>query len=273
MSNAGDDSQSSTKPSLDRLAVDTETIIKPGGGVPGIRGGFDTREALVAWLHELVIRTAGEVPGFVLQGMATQLVSPRERPVVAALLADGADMSDQTSEHWRNRIVSKLVNPAYERAYRKLRKNATEYVDGEHEHVLDDEEPSPMSGTLLLRPSMRRLADRQRDALEPVFGGFDSREHIREWSRSLVDACYGEPIQLPDDSTMNVTKFVERMERRDPWREMLIDTENERKRVREAWAARFLLPTFNKAARSEFGASAEVLQIEQQATEEDFKNV
>lgn len=271
--NSTTDNQTSTKPSLDRLAVDTESIIQNGGGAPGIRGGFDSREDLVTWLHELIIRTAGEVPEFVVQGMATQMVSPRDRPIVKALLTDGADMSEQTSKHWRNRIVSKLVNPAYERAYRKLRNNATEYVDDDHDHGLGGEDPSPMDGTLLLRPSMRRLADRQRDVLEPVFGSFDSRDHIRSWARTLVDASYGEPIQLPDGGKMEVTEFVERMERRDPWREMLIDPAGERKRVREAWAVRFLLPTFNVAARSEFGASAEVLQIEEQAGKDVMHNV
>lgn len=251
----GDDALGSVRPSLQRLSLDAHDLIhgNPRKDVPGLEGGFKSRAELIRWEQQLAVRSLGEVPMVIYQGLASQLASPRDRPLVQALVA-GSGMDPKTARHWRTRVRERVVLPAFDRAFRQLRKDATEYTEG----AADDDEHHPLKQRYIaMRPSLDELNKWQTSALDAVLdGGLEDRTAILDWMPVLENATHGEPIQLPDGETIPVSEFVARVHDRDPWAEMLI--EPERRRVRETWVARFIVPSMNAGVRQLLGTSGEV---------------
>jgi hypothetical protein len=255
-----DDALGSVRPALQKLSLDAHDLIHGSAekDVPGLKGGFSDRAELIQWEQQLAIRSLGEVPMFLYQGIASQLASANERPIAQALIA-GSGMNTRTAEHWRTRVRERVVLPAFDRAFRQLRTSATEYATGADE---DDAHQPLKQRYIAMRPGLDELNKWQRSALDPVLSedGFEDGDAILDWLPIVVNATHGEEIRLPDDETIAVSEFVARVHDRDPWRELMTDPE--RQRIREVWAARFLIPTFNAGVRELLGTSGEVAQIE-----------
>lgn len=251
------------RPALRRLTLDAHDLIYGGDDVPGLKGGFDTRTTLIHWEQRLSVRTLGEVPQFVYQGIASQLASPGDRPLVEALLDDE---SAPRSVEARTRMRRRVVIPAFNRAFRRLRIDATEYLNemdaktGTESKSMTQEKatrnPAKQSN-IAMRPSLEELDTAQQFVLDQLLPhGLDSRDEILEWGDVLVNATHGEPIYLPTGETIDVGAFVERHHDRGPYTELLTDPGL--RRPREAWVARFLIPTFNAAVREILPTSGEL---------------
>lgn len=258
----GDAALASFRPSLQRLVLDALDLIdgyedeETGEHVAGLSGGFENRTELVYWMQRLAVRSLGEVPMFVYKGIAAQLASPHDRPVVQALLTE-SDMDSATAEHFRERVRKKVVLRGFDQAFRRLRIDATEYIDEADE---GDRHNPREQRYIAMRPALDELDEWQRHALDVfLIDGFENREDIIDWAFILENATHGEPIVLPDrdDSTMPVGEFVDRCHTQDPMAKMLIDPEMQR--VRETYAARFLIPTFNAGVRELLGTSGEMV--------------
>lgn len=247
----------SVRPSLQRLTLDAHDLIhgNPKRDVPGLEDGFVDRAELLRWEQQLAVRSLGEVPMFIYQGIASQLSSSNDRPLTKALLND-PEMSSTTAVHWRTRVRERVVLPAFDRAFRQLRKSATEYVEGADQ---DDAHHPLKQRYIAMRPSLDELNKWQTHALDEVLNegdGLEDRGAILDWTSVIINATHGEPIQLRDGETIPVSAFLARIHDRDPWAELL--TEPDRQRVRETWVARFLIPSFNAGVRELLGTSGEV---------------
>lgn len=249
----GDDALQSYRPALQRLTLDAAALIEGSGDYTGpyLQGGLGSRENLVKWEQRLAVRTLGEVPMFIYQGIATQLVGPRDRPFIRVLTGAAPD---NAAEHWRDRVRTRVVHRSFDRAFRKLRSSATEYT----EEVDEGDEHNPREQRFIaMRPALDELDQWQETALDAVLGqGFEDRTDILDWMPVLENATHGEPIMLPNGSTMPVAEFVDRWHDRDPFARML--TEAEQRRNREAFAARFLIPTFNAGVREFLASTKEI---------------
>lgn len=254
-----EDALGSVHPALQKLTLDTHRLVNGGAdGLPALSDGFDSRAELIRWEQQLAVRSLGQVPMFVFHGIASQLASGRDRPLVEALVADST-LPDGASAEWRNRVRKKAVLPAFNRAYRELRKQATQY--GTRSDEGDDHQPLTQR-YIAMRPALDELNEWQRNALVPVLDpdGFEDADAILNWLPVVVNATHGEPIELPDEETVPPAEFVDRLHDRDPWTELLTDPE--RRRVREAFAARFLIPSFNAGARQLAPIASEVPQTD-----------
>lgn len=249
------------RPALRRLTLDADDLVHGSEAVPGLRGGFGSRSELLQWEQRLAVRTLGEVPQFVYQGIASQLASPNERPLVEALL----DSESARAEEHRLRMRRRVVIPAFDRAFRRLRIDATEYLDetdastGERTTSKSQDKATrnpEKQSNIAMRPSLEELDTAQQFVLDQLLpDGLDSRDDILEWGNIVVNACHGEAISLGDDH-LSIGAFIDRHHARDPWAELL--TEPRLRRPRGAWAARFLIPTFNAAVREILPTSGEL---------------
>lgn len=262
---AGDDpTQLETyRPALRRLTIDANDLVNSDVH-PSLSGGFDSRTDLIHWLQRLATRSLGEVPQVVFYGMAEQLANPDDTPLVLALL-DDPSMDADTCEHWRKRVQRRVVFDAFDRAYRRLRVDATEYLNeadvggpGGRGEAPDRDAHDPMDQpNIAMRPSVEELDSAQRFILSELLpDGLNDTDEILDWGNVLVNATHGEPIHLPDETDVPVATFVDRLYERNPFAEMMVDPR--RVRVREDIAAKFLLPTFNLAVRKILPTSGEL---------------
>lgn len=250
------------RPALRRLTLDADDLVRGGDDVPGLEGGFNSRTELVHWEQRLSVRTLGEVPQFIYQGIATQLASADRRPLVEALLDGDSPSSKETRVRMRRRVVI----PAFNRAFRRLRIDATEYLN-ETDAASGEKSESKSQGkatrnpekqsNVAMRPSLEELDTAQQFVLNRLLpDGLDNRDDILEWGNVVVNATHGEPIYLPNGETISVGPFIERHHDRVPYVELLTDPRL--RRPRQAWAARFLIPTFNAAVREILPTSGEL---------------
>jgi hypothetical protein len=244
------------RPALRRLTIDLSDLVEGNADkdVPGLKHGFADRNELVRWEQCLCVRSLGNVPQYVYQGLASQMASPKERPVIQALI-DADEMPDATAKDERQRFRKRVVMRAFDRAFRRLRLGAKEYIDDADD---GDEHDPQTQKHIAMRPSLDELDSWQRVALDQVLEGFDSRDEILDWASVLENATHGEPIEIPDpnEDAVPVSKFVAGVHERDPFAEMMMNSKY--RRVRGIWAARFLIPSFNAGVRDIFPASGEL---------------
>jgi hypothetical protein len=228
-----------TRPALDVLDHDQDRLLYHGHQTrnPPIRAlsdGFQTYWEALTWYQAAAIRTLGHVE---------DVIEPRHMlplsDVFEHLLADHGPVS----EYARTRVVERL-NDACEMAYREFRERANERVEDEEASTWKDVDPESERNPLM-RPAFRRLDRSQAGALIALWDGFEDRQAIGRWVRSLTVSTHGEtPEGFLDEIVSSPTLL-----------EALTDQQSDdAKRIRYRFAVSKLLPPFLMAARSLTGS-------------------
>ena len=228
-----------TRPALDVLDHDQDRLLYHGNPSrdPPIRAlsdGFRTYREALFWYQAAGVRTLGHVE---------EVIEPRHMlplsDLFEHLLADG----DEVTEYGRMRVVEAL-NDACDLAYREFRERANERVENDEATSWKDVDPESERNPLM-RPAFRRLDRSQAGALLQLWDGFDDRQAVGRWVRSLTVPTHGE---TPD-------RFLDMIVSSPVLLEALLEKEgDDAKRIRYRFAMNELLPPFLAAARSLTGS-------------------
>ncbi len=204
--------------------------------------GFDSRQEILEWQQDLVIQSVGQLRDDWYSRMASNA------PTVSALLGEPwgptERMPERLAREVRRGILAKDVLPAFHAAHEVARWAAVERVDHLDDDAGEEEDLDPIDPTEqqypLMRPAFGELDGQQEQALADLLEGFGSPEELLAWCHRVTSASYAEIGR----STMTAPYFEQ------PLRRRLLGTEPSEKDtfVREAWAAEYLLPAFNRAA-------------------------
>lgn len=259
--------------------------------------GFPSRRDVLDWTQRLSVRSLGRLPqryyreigrqfrvervgehrhqGVLLAAMLVP--NQRSRDLVdifrdgeGEIILDGqrVTMSDVELEaeivtRLRERLVSRLLRPAYDRAYRELRPSATEYADeadaGDSHDPRGQRHPS-------MRPSLGELDTWQSLALQDLLEGFDDRQKILEWG-DVVELATAGTINDIEANEGHARDFIERCYQERSTRAILLGDDQAHRRARELMAAHFLAPAFNLGVREIFGSTGEVPDADRDPTE------
>jgi len=214
--------------------------------------GFDSRRELIEWQQDMAIHSLGQLDDewFVRSAF--------DSPTVSALLgrawgqSDGFDES--TAEEIRRSFAAKYILPAFHDALRTFRWSAIERVEHLDDEVDNDRTPIENPDRQqypAMRPELGELNDRQEWALSALLDGFENGEGVLIWAQQVTAASYAEI-----DSETVTRAYFER-----PIRRYLTGANGDQERarfMRESWAAKYLLPSFNRAAASLASRSTEV---------------
>lgn len=241
------------------MTTDTLTrrpaLVKLSDDVEGLRdelvAGFDSRRAILEWLQRLVVRTLGELPAEWVDKFADEFKGvpgeEKERTLLAALLTGPnrvRAVEDDVAEDLRERMYALYIRPAFHRAFRELRGDATEYLDDDG---TDSQHAAPRQRWIAMRPALDELERYQERALGDLLDGFDDKSAILDWGADLELATHGE---IPGG-------FVSRCYREESTMRMLTGTSAAEARGRELFAAKFLVPAYNRGVRELSGRTGE----------------
>jgi hypothetical protein len=224
----------STRPALDVLDHDQDRLLYEGHpernpSIRAISDGFRSYWEALTWYQAAGVRTLGHVD---------DVVEPRHLLPLSDLFTHLFVDQGEESRYVRMRVVEQLSD-ACDLAYKEFRERANERVeteDGESWRSVDPEsEENP-----LMRPAFRRLDRSQAGALIGVWDGFESREAVGRWVRTLTVATNGE---IPE-------RFLESIVSSPTMLEAMLDETEEAKRVRYRFAVSELLPAFLAAAET-----------------------
>jgi hypothetical protein len=210
--------------------------------------GFASRRGLLRWLHTFQYRTLGRVADWVYYLLPTQDVT-----VACCLTTEDARrrhhprsfLSAAQRAEERHRQAAKHLRPACRKALRELRTQATEFVD--EEDPAPDPDASPHT---VLRPVFDEYQQRQRIRIEQWLDGFDSLAGLEDWIHEFDYDTLGEIENIPGGQEFDYELIEKRASRR-----VALGEGEAYAREREQLAARYLLPTCNRAVR-ELAASA-----------------
>ena len=214
--------------------------------------GFETRRELIEWQQDLAIHSLGQLDDdwFVRASF--------DSPMVSALLGrpwgPSKGFDESTAEELRRSYAAKYVLPAFHDALRTFRWSAIERVEHLDDDVDDDRTPIENPDRQeypAMRPELGELNDRQEWALSALLDGFEDGEDVLIWAQQVTAASYAEI-----DSETVTRAYFER-----PIRRYLTGDNGDKQRarfMRESWAAKYLLPSFNRAAASLASRSTEV---------------
>ena len=268
----GDEPQT-YRPALVKLTGDVEDLQRE------LLVGFADRSALLEWLQRVAVRTLGELPQRVYweiarQFVLDQLVEVEQGALLASLLRPAErdrHLPEHAVEELRERFVATQLRPAYHRAYRELRTDATEYVD----ETSDDSAHDPARQRHpALRPGLRELDEWQQRALAELLGGFADRRAILDWSSTLEHATHGEldevePPEWATDANVGVggvsgsqRDFIERCYSEPSARRVLTAPGEDSAEIRELFAAFWILPAMNRGVRVLAGRAGELPDVE-----------
>ena len=261
------------RPALVKLTNDVDELQS------GLYQGFETRREVLEWLQQLAVRTLGEVPQKVFwelsrQFVLDQLVDFEQGVLLAALLRPAVrdrDLPDDAVDELRERFVATQIRPAYHRAFRELRKDATEYVDESDDDTAHDPRRQRHPA---MRPALHELDDWQQQALGELLGGFDEPRAILEWGSVVEHATHGEldeldPPEWTDDvdgatvvSGSDGRDFIERAYSEPSARVVLCADGADAAELREVFAAFWIVPAFNRGVRVLSGRAGELPDVE-----------
>lgn len=243
-----DGESASVRPATVTLARDVRALLDD------LEGGFASEREIVAWLGRIVTRTLGEIEERVLTDIARQLRGDTHGPLVAAFLVPAARDRDEITEdvarELRESFRATFLLPALHRAYRDLRKDATEYgAGGEKASRNDGGDTTPGKQSFIaMRPALNEIERYQQTALEALLAGFGSTADLLSWGELLEIATDGE---IPED-------FAAKCYREKGARSTLLGDEPDDERARLIFAAWFILPLFRKGVRSRRRRAGEV---------------
>ena len=246
----------SYRPALVKLTSDLEEMSDE------LMDGFRKRADVLDWMQRLTIRTLGELPQRWYHEMARQFrgvpKSARERTLLSAMLVPAVrdrDLDEDDATELRSRLIALAIAPAYHRAFRKLRADAGEYVD-ETDGSVSGHSPH-VQRYVAMRPAIDELERNQQEAMSDLLEGFDDRQEIIDWGRSVELATHGEIDEM----------FIARCYREESTASMLTSGRVVDKRARELFCAHHLIPQFNRGVRDLAGRAKEQPDAEQQERE------
>lgn len=229
------------RPALAKLSADQLSLLDQW------LKGFTSRRAVLDWMQEAAMQSLGalEDDWFVAQVTdATVMASlleepwgPLERDVSSAWAAD-----------YRADVAAKDLIGAFHDATNQFRWSASERHDRDEydgdETDLDAQAPG-------MRPAFEDVDKQQDWALARLLDGFEDAEQFLLWGQYVTRASYAEI----DRSTVREAYF-DRVVR--DW--MTSPVDEQARFWRETWAAKFVLPGFNRAAARISSRSSEVVQ-------------
>jgi len=164
----------SHRPALDSLHTEQRELVEQ------LYGGFGSWWELAEWSHDSVILSAGLISRELLRGSACLYGEPN---IKRALLV-GVGSPPEESEFVRHQIATQHVVPAFRRAVKEVRFDATEY--GENP-------PDPSKAEhVAFRPAWEELRTKQREVIAEWWDGFEDLEAVTEWCQRLTRAALGE---------------------------------------------------------------------------------
>ncbi len=225
-----------TRPALDVLDRDQDRLLYEGDRrrspvIQPLGDGFDSYWLALAWYQAAAVRTLGHVEAVIEpdelmpeSGVMKHLIQP---------------LQVEHSPYVRRRLVERM-DDACDLAYRQFRERANERVDNDDSESFDDVDPDEERNPLM-RPAFRKMDAGQASALETLWPGFDDREAVGRWVRSLASVTNGE----------KPPRMLDRIVASRPVLEALLDQESDdAKLLRYRFAVGKVLPLFVKAART-----------------------
>lgn len=235
------------RPAIPKLSADQLDLI--GRFVDG----FDSLENWLLWGQDASIRTLGELSGnwlkertFSRADLSMLLNEGRDR----RRWTDGVSLASETVTDARRGVASLELVPACVRAQRRLRWDATEYVNDRD----DSFQPEPgVQKHVAMRPALSEMDDNQAWALRQLLRGFDSADAFLAWYQTVSEASYAE-IDVD---------LARRFHGESHTRTMLLRGDVEHAATfREFYAAEFLIPAFSRAAREVSERAGELAEAE-----------
>lgn len=222
---------------LDKLSSDHVTLLVD------LLEGFRSRREILEWQQDVAIHSLGQIDD------EWHTRTACDAPSVAALLGEpwgtSSGFDAETALEIRRGFAAKFVLPAFHEALREFRWSAVERVEHLDDDGEEDKEPveNPESQQFpAMRPELGELDHRQEWALESLLDGFGDADELLLWGQQVASASYAE---IDADTVMRA--YFER-----PIRTYLTGarTDSRSRFMRESWAAKYLLPSFNRAAAS-----------------------
>ena len=222
--------------------------------------GFGSRREVLEWTRSLAVHTLGELPQDWFHAMATQFqgtpASGKERLLMAALLTPSVrkrDVDDDAAAEFRRQLTAQTIRPAAHRAFRELRADATEYIDDSS----DGQHAASRQRFVAMRPAIDELAENQERTMNRLLEGFEDREAILDWGHDVELATHGE---IPEE-------FVTRCYQEDPTWRTLVGRDPADARARELFAAKYVVPFYNRGIRDLAGRAGEHPDADREETE------
>lgn len=220
--------------------------------------GFASRREFLEWSQRAAVLTLGELPGewyvrrsFSALDMSTLLVSDARYR-----WADHADkdvLAPEAARDARRGVAALDLLPAFSRAHKRLRWNATEYVNDHDDSFQPDPEEQRHPA---MRPGLTVLQEHQGWALARLLNGFDSDDALLTWVHTLTESSFAEV-----DAGLARRFYAETHTR-----EMLLgETDDDPATLRffrESVGAKYLLPAFARAAREVGDRAGELAEQE-----------
>jgi len=178
----------SYRPALVTLSQDMRELTEE------LLDGLRSERRVLTWLQEITVGTLGYLDQLVYEDMARQFRGD-QGVLLGALLVeskregDNCDLSEGAVVDLRQRFLAEFVHPAHRNAFRDLRSDATEYVDG----AADEDVHNPdRQRFVAMRPALTELQQWQDRALSQLLDGFDGRDAVLDWGHDILLATHGE---------------------------------------------------------------------------------
>lgn len=241
------------RPALVTMSRDVQELVAE------LRAGLADEDEVIRWLRRATIATLGELDAEVYDGFARQWLGGQGL-LLAALLVPARRrrrVPADVEKAVRERLAARYVLPAYHRAFRRLRTDATEYADEADEGDLHDPERQTHTA---MRPALDELATWQERALEALLDGFDERGDVLEWAEDLELATHGE---LPETFAMRCYHETSTVS-------ILLGEDDVAERARRQFAVHHLLPRYRAGVRTLSRRAGEVASAQREEREVSY---
>lgn len=207
--------------------------------------GFETRRAVLLWMQEVAIQSLGQLGDTWFKRQVT------DPTTMSALLnrpwgpVEDAELTAEWMRSLRRDIAAKDLLGAFHGATASFRWSATEAYDAdEYDRGGEFHEQDPA-----LRPGLGHMQETQQWALRRLLAGFADEDALLVWGQFVTRASYAEiDRQTVKDAYFDLTV-----------REWMTTPDDPDARFwRETWAAKYLLPAFNRAAARVASRASEV---------------
>lgn len=224
--------------------------------------GLESERRVLTWLQEMTVGTLGRLDWLVYNDMVRQfrgdqgvLLAAMVRP--AARRGDMRDLDNSRAKDLRERFLGEYVHPALRNAFRTLRRDATEYIDGATE---EDAHAPDRQRHLAMRPALTELDQWQERALRSLLDGFEDRAEVLDWGHDVLLATHGE---LDED-------WVSRVVREQSTMDIMTGEAPADGRARRLFAAHYLLPRYRTGVVAILGGAGELADAESDKKEAKF---
>ncbi|WP_135304121.1 hypothetical protein [Haloarcula amylovorans] len=214
-----------------------------------LQNGLSSEQRVLTWLQEMTIRTLGRLDQRVYSDMTRQFRGS-QGVLLAALVIPSkrrgkmTGLDEETARQLRERFLAHYVHPAHRDAFRRLRGDATEYIDAADD---EDAHEATRQQFVAMRPAISELEQWQQRALDSLLDGFDERSEVLDWGHDVLLATHGELDR----------EWITRVYREESTIEILTGTTETDAQARRLFAAHYLLPTFRSGVRVLSGRAKE----------------